>query len=302
MRLVECVPNVSEGRNRSVIGACADAVRAAGAQLLDVSSDTAHNRTVLTFVGDEGSVENATLALFACAVTEIDLRRHAGVHPRIGAVDVTPFVPLGETTMEECVALARRVGAAVAERFAVPVYLYEAAATTALRTSLANVRRGQFEGLAARLTDPLWAPDFGPPVPHPTAGAAVIGARKPLIAYNINLATDRLEVAQRIAATIRESSGGLPCVRALGVPLADRGLVQVTMNLTDFRVTPLHEVFARVSAEAGRYGVDVAGSEIVGLVPAAALSAAAVAALKLHEFPDARVLEYAVQQPPGWLV
>jgi glutamate formiminotransferase len=301
MRLIECVPNVSEGRRPAVIAECADAVRAAGVNLLDVSSDTSHNRTVLTFVGDHASVADAVLALFGCAVAHIDLRTHTGVHPRIGAVDVTPFVPLGRTTMRECVTLARRVGEAIARRFSLPVFLYEAAATTSSRSNLANLRRGQFEGLVERLADPLWAPDFGPRAPHPTAGAAVVGARGPLIAYNVNLATQRLDVAKRIAAAIRESSGGLRCVKALGVPLTDRGLVQVTINLTDFRVTSLHEVFARVSAEAQRYGVEVAGSEIVGLVPAAALSAAAIASLKLHEFTDARIIEYAVQRPPGWL-
>jgi len=301
MRLIECVPNVSEGRQSAVIAGCVQAVRGAGARLLDVSSDAAHNRSVLTFVGDEDTVARAVLELFDCAMAHIDLRRHDGVHPRIGAVDVTPFVPLGATSLQECVALARRVGAAVAERFALPVYLYEAAASRPDRANLANVRRGQFEGLAARLADPLWAPDFGPSVPHASAGAAAIGARRPLIAFNINLATDRIDVARRIAASIRESSGGLPCVKALGVPLVDRGLVQVTMNLTDFRVTSMQEVFARVSAEAQRYGVEVAGSQIVGLVPAAALSAAASASLKLREFSDACVLEYAIQDPPGWL-
>jgi glutamate formiminotransferase / 5-formyltetrahydrofolate cyclo-ligase len=301
MRLIECVPNISEGRRVKVVDACAHAVRAAGANLLDVSSDAAHNRTVLTFVGDESRVATAVLDLFACAVAQIDLRRHDGVHPRIGAVDVTPFVPLGEATMADCVALARRVGEAVATRFDLPVFLYEAAATTPFRANLANLRKGQFEGLAARSGDPAWTPDFGPAAPHPSAGAAVIGARKPLIAYNVNLATDRLDVAKRIAAAIRESSGGLPCVKALGVPLIDRGLVQVTMNLTDYRVTSMHDVFARIAAEALRYGVEVAGSEVVGLVPAAALTAVATSALKLREFSDARVIEYAAHTPPGWL-
>jgi glutamate formiminotransferase len=203
--------------------------------------------------------------------------------------------------MDTCVEIARRVGEQVARRFQLPVYLYEAAATDPRRVSLANIRHGQFEGLAARLADPVWAPDFGPTTPHPSAGAAAIGARRLLIAYNINLATDRLDVAKRIAAVIRESSGGLPCVKALGVPLADRGQVQVTTNLTDFHKTSIHDVFARVVEEARRYGVTVSGSEVVGLVPAAALTAAAAAALQLEGFSDQQVLEHSLQRPPGWL-
>jgi glutamate formiminotransferase len=301
MSLIECVPNVSEGRRADVIDACAGAIRDSGADLLDVHSDAAHNRSVLTLAGDEASVERAVLALFACAIERIDLRRHTGVHPRIGAVDVTPFVPLGATSLDTCAALARRVGAAVAGRFGLPVFLYEAAATRPERVNLAEIRRGEFEGLPARLRDPDWVPDFGPAEPHPTAGAAVIGARRPLIAYNVNLATDRIDVARRIAAAIRESSGGLPAVKALGVRLADRRQVQVTTNLTDFRITSVHQVFMRIAAEAQREGVEVAGSEIVGLVPAAALTATAAACLELQAFSDARVLEYLLPKPPGWL-
>jgi glutamate formiminotransferase len=301
MSLIECVPNISEGRRPEVVAACVDAVRGSGALLLDASSDPAHNRSVLTFAGEADVVARAVMALFECAVARIDLRTHTGVHPRVGAVDVTPFVPLGATPLEACVDLARHVGAAVAARFALPVYLYDAAASRPARVNLADIRRGQFEGLAARLQDPEWAPDFGPAVPHASAGAAVIGARRPLVAFNVNLATDRLDVARRIAAAIRESSGGLPCVKALGVRLADRGHVQVTTNLTDFRRTSLHQLFGRIVAEAQREGVEVIGSEIVGLVPVAALTATAASALKLEGFSDARVIEYLLPHPPGWL-
>lgn len=302
MGLVECVPNLSEGQRSEVIAACADAVRQAGASLLDVHSDAAHNRSVLTFAGEPDVVARAVIALFACAIDRIDLRRHVGVHPRLGAVDVTPFVPLGATTMETCVDLARSVGAAVARQFNLPVFLYEAAASRPDRVNLADIRRGQFEGLGARLQNPDWQPDFGPGAPHPSAGAAVIGARRALIAFNVNLATDRLDVARAIARAIRESSGGLPSVKALGVPLSGRDQVQVTLNLTDFRHTPLHEVFSRVVTLARDHGVEVAGTEIVGLVPAAALTATAAAALRLEGFSDARVLEYALAPPPGWLL
>jgi glutamate formiminotransferase / 5-formyltetrahydrofolate cyclo-ligase len=255
MGLVECVPNLSEGRRSEVIAECAEAVRQAGVSLLDVHSDAAHNRSVLTFAGEPDAVAQAVIALFARAIDRIDLRRHTGVHPRIGAVDVTPFVPLGATTMATCVDLARRVGAEVAKRFDLPVFLYEEAASRPDRVNLADIRRGQFEGLGARLQDPDWVPDFGPVTPHPSAGAAVIGARRALIAFNVNLATDRIDVARAIARAIRESSGGLPSVKALGVPLSGRDQVQITMNLTDFRRTPLHEVYSRVLTLARDQGV-----------------------------------------------
>lgn len=292
--LIECVPNVSEGRRPEVVARLADAIRGvSGARLLDVSSDPSHNRSVITMAGDAAVVQRAVLALFERAVSDIDLRTHRGAHPRVGAVDVVPFVPLEGSSMADCVTLAKEVGAAVAERFGVPVYLYEEASSHPGRTRLEDIRRGEFEGLAEKMMRPDWAPDFGPRAPHPSAGASVIGARRTLIAYNINLATDRLEVATSIAAAVRFSSGGLPHVKAIGVALAERGIVQVSMNLTDYEVTPLSRVFERVKQEASRRSVAIVESEIVGLIPEAALTEAAAFYLQLKGTPGApdRVLE-----------
>jgi glutamate formiminotransferase / 5-formyltetrahydrofolate cyclo-ligase len=290
--IIECIPNVSEGRRPDVIAAMADAIRgAAGVRLLDHSSDPSHNRSVFTLVGDAAGVELAVLALFARAVADVDLRTHQGEHPRLGAVDVVPLVPIEGVTMAECVALAKKVGAAVAERFQVPVYLYEDASSNAARKNLEDIRRGEFEGLAAKMATPGWAPDFGPATPHPSAGATVIGARMPLIAYNINLATGRLDVAKKIAAAIRHSSGGYRYVKAAGFTLQDRGIVQVSMNLTNYEKTPIFRVFETVKREAARYGVTVLESEIVGLVPAAALHAAAEFYLQIEGFKADQVLE-----------
>ena len=273
MSLIECVPNVSDGRPQ-VVEAIARAIRTvSGARLLDCSADPSHNRSVFTFAGDAPALASAVTAMFERAIADIDLRTHRGEHPRVGAVDVVPFVPLEGATMSECVALARRVGEAVADRFHVPVYLYEEAATAPARRHLENIRRGEFEGLAEKMKTADWAPDFGPAAPHPTAGASVIGARTPLIAFNVNLATDRFEVAKAIASKIRQRGGGLPFVKALGLRLADRGLVQVSMNLTNFKETPITRAFEAVKREAEANGVGVLESEIVGLVPSAALSA-----------------------------
>jgi glutamate formiminotransferase len=293
--LVECVPNVSEGRRPHVIEAVADAVRRVpGVAVLHLTSDQAHNRTVLTCAGPGESVQAAVLAMFDVAVATIDLRNHRGVHPRMGAVDVVPFVPIG-CTMDACVTLARSVGASVASRFAVPVYLYEAAATSPDRRDLAAVRRGQFEGLREKMRDPRWRPDYGPSEPHPTAGACAIGARHLLIAYNVNLSTDRLDVARAIAASVRERNGGFRGVKALGLPLADRGIVQVSMNLTDYRRTPIPPVFEAIATAAAGYGVEVLESEIIGLVPAAALAGSTPEALKLRGFSASQLLEDALR-------
>jgi glutamate formiminotransferase / 5-formyltetrahydrofolate cyclo-ligase len=290
--LIECVPNVSEGRRAEVVAAMVDAIRAvADVRLLDHSSDSAHNRSVFTLVGDSAGLERAVLALFERAITDIDLRTHKGEHPRLGAVDVVPFIPIEGATMADCVALAKRVGAEVAARFGVPVYLYEEASSHPARKNLEDIRRGEFEGLAARMATPEWTPDFGPNAPHPRAGASVIGARMPLIAYNINLATDRLEVAKRIAAAIRHSSGGFRYVKAAGFMLEDRGIVQVSMNLTNYEKTPIFRVFETVKREAERHGVSILESEIVGLVPAAALNAAAEFYLQIAGFKPEQVLE-----------
>ena len=292
MPLIECVPNVSEGRRTEVVDRLLQAIeRVPGARLLDRSSDAAHNRSVITMAGEPAALEAAVLALFELAVAEIDLRTHTGEHPRLGAVDVVPFIPIEGATMDDCVRLAQETGADVARRFNVPVYLYEEAATNPGRKNLADIRRGQFEGLAAKMAQPEWAPDYGPPAPHPSAGATVIGARMPLIAYNINLDTDRLDVAKKIVATVRFSSGGLPHVKAMGVALEDRGIVQVSMNLTNYQETPILRVFDAVKTEAERHGVAVLESEIVGLVPAAALVDNSERYLQLNSFTRSQILE-----------
>ncbi|MDP9323577.1 MAG: glutamate formimidoyltransferase [Acidobacteriota bacterium] len=292
MAIIESIPNVSEGRRPEVIERLAEAIRATpGVRLLDYSSDPSHNRSVYTLVGDADGVKRATLALFEQAVAAIDLRTHRGEHPRLGAVDVVPFVPIEGITMAECVALAQEVGAAVADRFGVPVFLYEEASANPARRNLEDIRRGEFEGLAAKMRNAEWTPDFGPAVPHPSAGASVIGARMPLIAYNINLNTNRLEVAKRIAAAIRHSSGGLRYVKAAGFMLEDRGIAQVSMNLTNYEKTPIFRVFEIVKREAARHGVSILESEIVGLVPSAALTAAAEFYLQIERFGPEQVLE-----------
>ena len=292
MAIIESIPNVSEGRRPDVVERLVRAVRdTPGARLLDYSSDASHNRSVITLVGGPDAIKSAILSLFDAAVATIDLRTHSGEHPRVGAVDVVPFVPIEGVSMAECVSLAREVGAAVAERFGVPVFLYEEASNNPLRKNLEDIRRGEYEGLAAKMASPEWAPDFGPPAPHPSAGASVIGARMPLIAYNINLNTDRLDVAKKIATAIRHSSGGLRYVKAMGVKVEDRNLAQVSINLTNYQKTPMHRVFDLVAREAARYGVTVLESEIVGLVPAAALVGAAEHYLQLERFTTAQILE-----------
>lgn len=297
MAVIECVPNVSEGRRGEVIEACAAAIRRTGAALLGVAPDATHHRTVFTFAGAPTVVRDAALALYATALEAIDLRTHQGAHPRLGAVDVVPFVPLSGATMADCVSLAREVAAEVAARHDLPVYLYEEAATSPSRRRLEHIRRGQFEGLGARLSQADWAPDFGPAVPHPTAGATVIGARAPLIAYNINLATDRLDVAKRIARAVRESSGGLPHVKAMGVALPRRGIVQVSMNLTNFRVTSMHQVMEFVRREAAEADVAVLESEVIGLIPEAALTETAARYLQLDAaFGEHLTLEHQLRQ------
>jgi glutamate formiminotransferase len=296
-RIIESVPNISEGRRTEVIEAAVAALKAvAGLRVLDVQSDKDHNRSVLTLVGDEASLKAGLLALFEVATSRIDLRNHQGEHPRVGAVDVVPFIPIEGATMKDCVALAREVGQAVAERFQVPVFLYEEAASAPHRRNLEDVRRGQFEALGERMRDPLWKPDFGPAEPHASAGAVVVGARMPLIAYNINLGTADIEIARRIAKAIRHSSGGYRFVKAMGVMLEERKLAQVSINMTDYKKTPLHRVFETVRAEAARYGVSVVGSEIVGLVPSEALVDAADYFLRLEDFDPEQILERKVRQ------
>jgi glutamate formiminotransferase len=293
---IECIANVSEGRRAATLDALTHAVRSApGVVLLDRSSDRAHHRSVFTMAGTAAGLESAVLALTHAAVATIDLRQHHGEHPRIGAVDVVPFVPLATTPMSACVALSERVARQVSARFAVPTYLYGDAARVPARFRLEYVRRGQFEGLAAKMATPEGAPDFGEPRPHPSAGATAVGARPPLIAFNVNLATDRLFVARDIASVVRERSGGLPCVKALGMQLED-GRAQVSMNLTDFQRTGMREAFDAVRDEAQARGVEVAESELIGLAPAAALDETTARAVRLRDFSPSRILEVRLRE------
>jgi glutamate formiminotransferase len=291
MALIEAVPNVSEARQPDIVAECASAVADAGAALLDVHTDVAHNRSVFTFAGAPEAVTASARALADVAVARMNLGIHTGVHPRVGVLDVVPFVPLAGASIEVCVALAREFGKWLAARHGVPVFLYEAAATAAHRVRLEAIRRGGAAALAERMHTDEWRPDFGPSTPHPTAGVTVVGARMPLIAFNVNLESDRLDVAKDIARAIRESSGGLPCVKALGLPLEGGRIAQVSMNLTDYRVTSVRRVFDAVVDEARARGVEVLESELVGLVPAEALSDDDARHARVRGFDGSQILE-----------
>lgn len=291
--LVECVPNFSEGRNKSVVQALvAEISRDRSIRLLDQEMNADHNRCVITFVGEPDAVLEAALRGVRKATELIDMRQHRGEHPRMGATDVLPFVPVGSASLERCVDLARRAGERIGTELNIPVYLYEAAASRPSRQNLADVRRGEFEGIAATIaTDPDRAPDFGPRAVHPTAGAVAVGARLPLLAFNVNLGTRDVEVAKKIAKAIRFQSGGLRYVKALGFELTERGIVQVSMNLVNTWGTPVHRVFALIKDEAERYGVPIVGSEVVGLIVQDALLDVAEHALRLENFSREQVLE-----------
>lgn len=272
MKIIECVPNISEGRDKKKIDSIAAALsKIEGARLLDVCIDPDHNRTVLTFVGRPEDVERGAAAICDRALNLIDMRRHKGVHPRIGAVDVVPFVPLRGATMKNAVDVAHRFGHAFGERNKIPIYFYGEAALDPKRRELPNVRKGEYEALRTHFEDPLWIPDAGPARFNPRGGATAVGAREPLIAFNINLATNDLHVAKAIASSIRQSSGGLPHLRAIGVPLKSRNIVQVSMNLTNYKVTSLKKVFDTVTEKATDYGIHIVESELVGLIPEDAL-------------------------------
>ena len=292
--LVECVPNVSEGRRPEVLAAIRERAQQSGVRVLGLSADPDHHRAVLTLVGDGDRVLEAAFAVAVAAVELIDLRNHQGVHPRFGAVDVIPFVPLGTTPMDYCVDLARRLGARLGQELGLPVFLYEAAATRPERRNLAYVRRGEFEGLAARLARGDDPPDFGPAVPHPSAGAVAVGARPPLVAFNAVLGTSDLRVARAVARAVRGRDGGLSGVKALGLPLPSRGTVQVSMNLVDPERATLWRVLEMVRREAARYGVPVTATEVVGMIPLGALVAAAREFLQAHELEPSAVLEHAL--------
>jgi glutamate formiminotransferase / formiminotetrahydrofolate cyclodeaminase len=292
-RIVECVPNFSEGRDAKRVEALVEAMRSvAGVYVLDQEMDADHNRCVITLAGEPDAVAEAALAGVGRALELIDLTRHTGAHPRLGAADVVPFIPIEGMTIEDCVQLARRVGREIWARHKIPVYYYEAAALRPERTNLENIRKGQFEGVREEAPkNPDRAPDVGGPALHPTAGAVVVGARKFLIAYNINLNTPDIAIANKIARAIRFSTGGLRYVKAMGVDLRARNLAQVSINLTDFEQTPIHRAFEMVRREAERFGVSIVGSEIVGLVPKKALEMTAEFYVQLEDFSPAQVLE-----------
>ncbi len=291
--LVECVPNFSEGRDLARVAALEAAISSVpGSHVLHCTSDADHHRSVITFAGEAEAVLESAVRAAARALELIDLNKHRGVHPRLGALDVLPFVPLGDTSMADCVALAHRAGGRIWRELHIPVYYYQAAALRPDRMLLEKVRQGEFEGLRESvLVDETKGPDVGGPALHPTAGAIIVGARPILIAYNINLQTADLQIAKSIARAIRTSSGGLPCVKALGLALESRGQVQVSMNLTDFNVTPPHVVFAEVSRLAANAGVAVAESELIGLIPRKAVETGFAHALKLPGFRSDRVIE-----------
>ena len=292
-KIVECIPNISEGKNQEVIEAVLNEVRSTpGVTLLDHSSDVNHNRTVITFLGSPEGVAEAAVKLAKKAAELIDLTKHVGEHPRMGAVDVIPFVPVKEITTEECVALSKEVGKRIWEEAGMPVFLYEDSASAPHRVNLAAIRKGQFEGMAEKVQQPEWEPDFGGRTIHPTAGTVAVGCRMPLVAYNINLNTSDITIASAIAKIIRQSSGGLSYVKALGVMLEDRNIAQVSINMTNLHKTPLYRVVELVKAEAKRWGVSVIGTEVVGLTPMHALIDAAEYYLQIENFDgEKQVLE-----------
>ncbi len=290
--IVECVPNFSEGRDRDKMEKIIEPFRGRrGVKLLDWQSDASHNRMVVTVVGQPEPLAEAVVEAVGKAVELIDLNKHRGQHPRMGAADVVPFIPVRNYTMDQAVELARRVGRQLAEAYDLPVILYEEAATAPHRVNLAQVRKGQFEGMAAKLKDPAWKPDFGPDRVHPTAGVTAVGARMPLVAYNVNLGTSDPAIADAIARKVRHISGGLRFCKAIGVELKERGIVQVSMNMTNYQKTALYRAFELIRIEARRYGVPVVGSEIVGLVPMEALVDTAAYYLGLEDFSMEQVLE-----------
>lgn len=296
-KIMECVPNFSEGRDLVKIEKILDKFRAkTGVKLLDYSHDEDHNRLVVTLVGEPEALKEALLEAIGEAVTLIDLTQHTGQHPRMGAVDVVPFIPIKGCTMDEAVALSKEVAEQVAIRYHVPVFLYEKSASAPHRENLAAIRKGEFEGMAEKIKQPEWKPDFGPTERHPTAGTVAIGARMPLVAYNINLGTDQLAIADSIARKIRFIGGGLRYCKAMGVELKERSIVQVSINMTDYTRTALYRAFELVRIEARRYGVPIVGSEIIGLVPMEALVDTASYYLGLENFSMEQVLEARIME------
>lgn len=292
IQLIQCVPNFSEGRDLTKIEQIVSAFRAKkGVKLLNYSNDTDHNRTVVTIIGEPEPVKKAILEATATAISLIDLNTHKGQHPRMGAVDVIPFIPIRNITMEEVVVLSKEVAQIIGQQLALPVYLYEKSATATHRENLASIRKGEFEGMSEKMKTKEWEPDYGPTERHTSAGVVAIGARMPLVAYNINLNTTNLEITSKISRNIRHANGGLRFVKAMGVELEGRGITQVSINMTDYTKTSLYRVFELVRIEAARYGISIIGSEIIGLVPMDALIDAASYYLKLEDFSIEQVLE-----------
>ncbi len=291
-KIMECVPNFSEGRDKQKIEQIAECFRAKeNVKLLDYSSDSDHNRSVITVVGEPEALKAAVIEAIGKAVELIDMTQHSGQHPRMGAVDVVPFIPIKGVTVEDAIALSKEVAQTVAEKFNLPVFLYEKSASAPHRENLAAVRKGEFEGMAEKVKQPEWIPDFGPAQRHATAGAVAVGARMPLVAYNVNLGTDNLEIATAIAKKVRFIGGGLRFCKGMGVALEERGITQVSMNLTDYTKTAIYRAHEMVRMEAQRYGVPVVGGEVIGLVPMEALVDAAAYYLGLENFSMNQVLE-----------
>ncbi len=296
-RIVECIPNFSEGRDTEKIEAIVNVFRGVeGVKLLDYSSDADHNRSVVTVVGEPEALEKAIINMAEKVYENIDMSAHTGAHPRMGALDVVPFVPIDGITMEECVEIANRVGKVIAERFNIPVYLYEKAATASHRENLATVRKGQYEGFFEKIKEDKWAPDYGPKEVNVKGGCVAIAARQPLVAFNVNLGTDNLQIADTIAKTVRHLGGGLRFAKAMGVMLEDRNIAQVSMNLVNYEKTAVYRAFEMVKMEAKRYGVPVVGSEVIGLVPMAALINSAEYYLQIENFSMDQILERRISE------
>jgi glutamate formiminotransferase len=291
-KIIECVPNFSEGRNQKNIEKIVEPFRGQkGVKLLDYQTDEDHNRMVVTTVGEPQALKTAVIAAMGCAIEVIDMSTHQGQHPRMGAIDVVPFIPIKNVRMEDAIAFSKEVAQEAAQQYALPIFLYERSASSPARQNLANIRKGQYEGMADKIKQPEWKPDFGPAKIHPTAGVTAVGARMPLVAYNVNLGSDNIEIANDIAKKVRHISGGLRYCKGIGIELKDRGVVQVSMNMTDYTQTALYRAFELIKVEARRYGVNVIGSEIVGLVPMEALMDTAAYYLGLEGFSMEQVME-----------
>lgn len=291
-KIIECVPNFSEGRDLDKIEKIVNPFRGKdGVKLLDYKRDEDHNRLVVTVVGEPQGVKKAILEAMSVAIELIDMTKHQGQHPRMGAIDVVPFIPIKNVSMTEAIELAREVAREASEKYGLPIFMYEKAATDPQRENLANIRKGEFEGMTEKIKLPEWKPDYGQAAIHPTAGATVVGARMPLVAFNVNLNTNSMDIANKIAKNVRFLNGGLRYCKAIGIELKDRGIVQISMNMTDYTKTALYRAFELVRIEAARYGVSIVGSEIIGLLPMEALIDTAVYYLGIEDFSMEQILE-----------